>query len=245
MGGSLDIGRVLARGFQTIINQFVVFATLAIILVGIPQVAMSLFSTSTASPAEAMAMIFNPWFFATILMSLLCSFLLQAALVRASILDLRSEPVEVGPVLFEALSLLLPMIGLAIVTGIAVLFGMILLIVPGIILFCMWIVAVPVLVGERRGVFGSMQRSAELTKGSRWWIFLLLVLYVVAAGMVSAVSGFTAVAAGNTSVISLIVNLIVTSLIGMVVSAMIASLYIELRALKEGAAGGGLAEIFA
>ena len=44
---------------------------------------------------------------------------------------------------------------------------------------------------------------------------------------------------------SLIVNLIVSSVTGMVASAMVASLYIELRALKEGAGAGGLAEIFA
>ena len=245
MGGSLDIGRVLSRGFQTIANQFAVFATLAILLAGVPAVVMGLFSTTAATPAAAFATILSPWFWGTFLITILFSFILQAALVRASILDLRSEPVELGPILLESLSLVLPMIGMTFVMGIAVIFGMILLIVPGIILFCMWIVAVPVLVGERRGVFGSLERSAELTKGSRWWIFLLLILYVVAGAIVSALSGFAGIATGDSSVASLIVNLLVTSVTGMVASAMVASLYIELRALKEGAGAGGLAEIFA
>jgi hypothetical protein len=245
MNDSLDIGRVLTRGFQTIANQFAVLATLSILLAGIPAVIMGLFVARAADPAQAFAVIMSPWFWLTFLITILFSFVLQAALVRASILDLRSEPVEIGPILLEALSLLLPVIGVALVTGIAVMFGMILLIVPGIMLLCMWIVAVPVLVGERRGVFGSLERSAELTKGSRWWVFLLLVIYLVAGGIISGVTGrLTGLTGGPSSVPTLIVSMIVSSVTGMVAAVMVASLYIELRALKEGDAGD-LSEIFA
>ena len=246
MNDSLDIGRVLSRGFQTIANQFAVLAALSILLAGIPAVVMGMFAARTAGdPAQALAIISSPWYWATFLITILFSFILQAALVRASILDLRSEPVAIGPILVEALSLLLPMIGMTFVIGISVMFGMILLIVPGIMLLCMWIVAVPVLVGERRGVFGSLERSAELTKGSRWWIFLLLIIYVVAAAIVRSVSGLTGLTAGSASVTTLIVTMIVSTIIGMVASVMVAALYIELRGLKEGEAAGGLAEIFA
>ncbi|MER8441207.1 hypothetical protein NKH36_33005 [Mesorhizobium sp. M1312] len=41
-------------------------------------------------------------------------------------------------------------------------------------------VAVPVLVQERLGVFGSMARSSDLTKGSRWALFGLFLVMIVA-----------------------------------------------------------------
>ncbi|WP_348640382.1 ATP-binding cassette domain-containing protein, partial [Mesorhizobium sp. M2D.F.Ca.ET.226.01.1.1] len=59
--------------------------------------------------------------------------------------------------------------------------GLVLLIVPGIILWLGWSMAVPVLIQERLGVFGSMSRSRVLTKGNRWSLFgLFLILIIIA-----------------------------------------------------------------
>jgi hypothetical protein len=242
MDGSLDIGRVLSRGFQTIANQFAVFAALAILLAGVPAVVARAVVPMALTPAQAVAVFLSPWSWLSMFVGLVLHALLQAALVRASIQDLRFQPVELGPLLGESFSLLLPMIGITIVMFVALAFGMILLVVPGIILMCMWMVAVPVLVEERQGIFGSLRRSAELTKGSRWWIFLLLVIYLVASGMIN---GITELTADSSNLVALIVSLIVSSLTGMVSAAMVASLYIELRGLREGGAASSLAEIFA
>jgi uncharacterized membrane protein len=248
MGGNFDLGRVLSRGFQTIANQFAVFAALAILLAGVPSVLMRALAptlVTAPSPDAPFAMFLAPWFWISMLVGIVLSALLQAALVRGSIQDLRSEPVELGPILMESLSLVVPMIVMSIVIFVGFIFGMILLLVPGIILYCMWIVAVPVLVEERRGIFGSLSRSAELTKGSRWWIFLLLVIYLVVGGVISGMTRFTASMNDTSNIPALIISLIVSSATGVVTAAMVASLYIELRAVKEGGAGGSLAEIFA
>ena len=64
--------------------------------------------------------------------------------------------------LFKSVGLVvLPLIGLAIVAGIAIAVGFVLIIIPGLILLTWWAVAAPALVIERAGVFGALGRAAS------------------------------------------------------------------------------------
>lgn len=247
LAGSLDIGRVISRGFQVLGSQFVTFIPLAVVLVGIPAVLLQLLMpTDTTDPTQALAAVANPLFWLAMLLNLLLASLLQVALVRAAILDIRGERVGLGELLVYSLKLLPSLIGITLLTGLGVVFGMILLIVPGIILLCMWSVAVPVLVEERLGVVGSMKRSAELTKGSRWWIFLLFVIYLIAGSIAGALfAGAGLAPAAAPSLLFIIVTEIASLAVNLVSLAVLASLYIELRLLKDGVTESGLAEIFA
>jgi hypothetical protein len=248
----IDIGRVMQRGFAAIGSNAAAFFLAAIMLVGLPTVVMNYLMLGQVEAVAA-----NPgdpafWstYAALILVSILTTYLLQAAVVRSTILDLSGRPIDFGSSLAAALMLLLPIIGLAIVSGIAIGLGFLLLVVPGVILYLMWSVAVPVLVEERRGVFGSLSRSAELTKGSKGRILGLIVIYSIFSSMISAVvslfsgAGMTgtgeiaspllfAVLAGVTGVVN-----------GVVMAAMLASLYVELRTVKEGASTDSLAAVF-
>jgi len=49
----------------------------------------------------------------------------------------------------------------------------------------MYYVATPVCIAENEGVFGSMSRSAQLTKGHRWQIFGILVLIWIASVIIT------------------------------------------------------------
>jgi len=64
-------------------------------------------------------------------------------------------------------SRLLTLLGAAIITGILVAIGLILLIIPGVILFLMFAVVVPTIVIEKQGIFESLGRSRKLM-GRRW-----------------------------------------------------------------------------
>jgi hypothetical protein len=91
-----------------------------------------------------------------------------------------------------------------------------------------------------------MRRSRELTKGSRWWIFLLLILYLVVAGMVGGVAMLATrplILGGSTA--AGIVQAVLTAALSLLTATTLASLYIELRSIKEGASESTLAEIFA
>src|SRR4029078_4303749 len=63
---------------------------------------------------------------------------------------------------------LLPLVGLAIVAGIGIAIGCVLIIIPGLILLTIWAVAAPVMVIEHPGVFAALGRSRDLVRGYGW-----------------------------------------------------------------------------
>jgi hypothetical protein len=74
--------------------------------------------------------------------------------------------------------------------GIAITFGFILLIVPGLFLLTIWLLIVPAIMLENRGVSASFARSQELVRGYGWSVFgviVLTVLIFIGVGIVFAI----------------------------------------------------------
>jgi hypothetical protein len=63
------------------------------------------------------------------------------------------------------------LLGLNIVSGLGILLGLILLVVPGAYLLVRWSAAVPALIAEDAGVSESLGRSAEAVEGRFWHVF--------------------------------------------------------------------------
>ncbi|MBV8684565.1 MAG: hypothetical protein JO111_16950, partial [Caulobacteraceae bacterium] len=129
--------------------------------------------------------------------------------------------------------------------GLAVIVGTILLIIPGVLVTLALCVAFPVRVAERRGVFASIQRSRDLTRGYRWRIFLAFLAYFGAVVVLQMVIGVVhlvlplSAASWAIAVTPLVSG--VTSLVGAVGIAVV---YCELRAAKEGARPTDVAAAF-
>ena len=241
---SFDIGRVIQRGLGVIGRQAAPFILLSLLLVGVPSFFIQFLMMDRVAAGDFSFVFAGTWVL-SFLVGVLAGYLLQAALVRASIRDLRDEPVEFIPSLVEALKLLLPMIGISILLGLMMIVGLLLLVVPGIIIYLAFIIAVPVLVEERLGVIGSMKRSAELTRGSRWWIFLLLILLLLVSSVIGGTwSIVSAMLGGNAPIVAAAAQMVISTATGLVTATMLASLYLELRLIKEGAGPDGLAAIF-
>ena len=247
----IDIGRVIQRGFQTLGRQAGVLAVLALLLTAVPAIVMGLvlgrtLAAATTNSSASLAMVMSPGYWATILVGVICSALLQGSVVRASILDLRGERVDITSNLVEALKLLLPLIGLSILTSVIVGIGLVLLVVPGIIAILVLVVSVPVLMSERLGVVGSMSRSRELTKGSRGRIFLLLLIFCVIYIAVAMVTAFvlTPMMLTGSIIVGLVAQSVISAIVNLLGAVMVASLYVELRMVKEGVSEQGLAAIF-
>jgi hypothetical protein len=134
--------------------------------------------------------------------------------------------------------------------------------VPGVILALMWCVAAPVQVVEGPGVFASIGRSRELTRGHRWMILVLMIVFVVVAWVAStivAVAGLASTGFGGLMSLATqapafgsfvwFIQVVFTPLVGafesLIAAAGVASLYFELRAVKEGAGAESLAAAFA
>ncbi len=244
--GKFDFGRVFSRTFSAFGNNLPVYLGLALLLTGIPTLLVALavpgligrnpFSTSPIPNI-------GPAFVIGLVVSVIGTYLLQAALIRATIDDLGGRKVDFANCLSTALNNFLPILGIAIVSTFAISFAMVLLIVPGVILALIWSVSVPSQIEEKRGVFGSLARSRELTKGSRISLLGLFIVVYIVAIVIGAITSFVAPLLG--SIAAAIINAGVRSVTSALFATAIAAAYVELRTAREGASTSGLAEIFA
>jgi len=137
--------------------------------------------------------------------------------------------------LFSAVApVALPLIGLAIVAGIAISIGFVLIIIPGLILLTIWAVAAPVMVIEHPGVFTALGRSRELVRGYGWQVFgtiLLVALIEIAVYLVFVIIGIA-----FSDAIRAVLNWIAATLTAPIVALTSSVLYFALLATKEQAA---------
>ena len=119
----------------------------------------------------------------------------------------------------------------------------------------MWSVAVPALVAENAGIIASFGRSRALTKGSRWPIFGVLlvsaiIIYVpivvfgASLGLGSLASSSTRMAASSGLTMLTIIGPIYGVVVASFLNALLTSLYLETRLVKDGVATGTLATVF-
>ena len=251
---NIDVGRVVSRGFTALKANFLPFFGFSLVLAGLPgflQGYLSVFNVEALAAGS-----FSPLdYFGAALLGAAATFLgfalLQGVLTRSTILTLGGREADPGGSALYALRLVLPIIGISICVGFLIVCGFILLIVPGIMVWCALSVAVPVLVEERQGVFDSISRSRDLTRGSRLQIFLLGVLFwvfsAVIGGVVSVVTGASMFPMPGALPNPLILGLgqgLAASLTNVISTVLLAALYVELREVKEGAATDRLADVF-
>ncbi len=100
----------------------------------------------------------------------------------------RGETPEIGDV-FEGFQFFLPALIVAIVVGIAVSLGFILLIIPGLILAMLWAWVFWLMADGKEGLGDLLQESGEITKGDWVGVFVLM-LVVGIVGMIGGVVPF-------------------------------------------------------
>jgi hypothetical protein len=247
--GMIDSARVMSRGFRVFGENFVPFIGVALLLIGLPSAAAQYLAASSALRGEAGGMD-SLLYLGTLLVSWLFGSLLQAILVRATVLDLADAELDLGQCVVTALGLILPIFAISFLVFMGSAIGSILLIVPGAIFYIAMIASIPALIEERAGVFGSMKRSYRLTRGSWLQIFVLLVLFLIFSLFVwsifSLAFGVTLFVPGSDQpVMAASAAALGSTITAVVASTMIASLYIELRSVREGATTNDLASIFA
>ncbi len=246
-----EMGRVVSRTFGVIGRNFVAFLLLALVLAGIPEAITRYFTQSQGAASFSLTRSLLSFAFSVV--GFMALSVLQAALVHGSIADLNGKKASFGDCLATGMRFLWPVIGVSLLTGLAVGFGFILLIVPGVLMGLAWCMSVPAVVVERKGVTEAFGRSADLTRGNRWAIFGLAVIYLLIVWIIDAVAiavtgglSFATLAQGQSGFngvewVLLTVLQVVQSLIG---AAGLASIYFELRSTKEGVGVESLASVF-
>jgi hypothetical protein len=222
--GEFRIGRVLSRTLSLLSRNFPIYFVVAAIA-ALPGV----FVETTVSAGKAA---FSAHFLVVLAMIAL-SPLSHAIMLHTAFQDMSGRRISLSESVGAALGRWLPLIGLSICVGFAVMCGVILLVVPGIILMIMWYVANPACIVERLGVFASMARSSELTKGHRWPIFGMWVLIAITSGVISAaLKGVLGLTGSSGLVIS--GTLAWTALATAFAAVFAIATYHDLRVAKEG-----------
>jgi hypothetical protein len=270
---SFDIGRVISRLFGVLGRNLASFLALSVLLVGIPTALLTTMQLSVlapfigATPGDPTAVfshLFSPLnvglFVATLVVTVAANAVLQGAVIHGAVSDLAGRRATFGESLGVGMRFFLPLMGIGILAALGYFCGLLVLVVPGVLLALAWSVAAPAEVMERTGVFGAFGRSIELTRNHRGAIFGLaiilivvqFVIQIVTQGVIGAGMGARALApgVGGTAgvqgylVAQSVVALVSRTIGGVIGAAGTASVYYELRQVKEGVGAEQLASVF-
>ncbi len=131
------------------------------------------------------------------------------------------------------------LLGLSVVVGVLVGAGLLLLLIPGVLVYLGWLVATPIAVMERSGIARSLRRSAALTTGERGRLLGLvaavLAVTVVLTRFITSLQGqvFDQLSATGALLVSEGISCLLGMITGSWAGAVSALTYIDLRIRKE------------
>ena len=182
------------------------------------------------------------------------NFLMQGIVVYAVFQGLSGQSVNFSESLAVALKRLFPLLGVTISTGFIVMFGYVLLVIPGIIFSLMLWVAVPICIVEKGGVGDALRRSKFLTDGYKGTIFFIVFVTGIIGGIFSGLQSGTGMvfAASGLLESSPQMGIIILALVNTCIAAFSAAFgavvvtvgYYALRHEVEGVAVEDLASVF-
>ena len=162
-----DFGRVLGRTFSTITGNFMPFFLLALLLEGVPTFLANAVSLMAVGDIMSESKLYNMFIndnlgagMITLLviggligfvLYMLAYMTLQGTIIHASVEDFKSEDVNMRTSLSIGWRFALPLLGFTILSSLGVGLGLVLLIIPGVLLMCMWMVGASAVVIEGGG----------------------------------------------------------------------------------------------
>jgi hypothetical protein len=251
MNTTFGVGNVLATGFRIWVKNFVPFMLITALIYS-PVLIWGISSVQGEIDTERFSSVVRTLGYIG-LSTFLLNVLVSAALTYGVVMELQGQRASIGACIATGLVRFFPALGTGLLSLLCIMGGTILLIIPGIIAFCMLYVATQASVIERPGVLNALKRSRELTQGHKLEIFgLLFLLGLLSFGLqkVCQAVALPDVSSGHFEdflrsipkfmYISLAEHMIVGS-----VSAVMASVaYYFLRAEKEGTSAQELAAVF-
>lgn len=270
---AFSIGRVFTRAFGLIRDTFgtvgVFVFLLLLVETGVGMAAQpmmldgmqaSLTDGAQLPDNPAFAIFQSVWYWATLLSGVVASGLAWSGGMHGLLQQAEGGSTSLAECFQRGLARFLPVLGLTILWWLAFALGWLILLVPAAIMASMWAVALPAMVGEGLGIFAAFGRSRELTRGNRLSIFgvlflLIIVYYVLAIMIAGSMFGVGAVSGAMSGAMSLeafgavspwlaLAALPFSWISGMLLKAMVASLYLESVLVKEGVRSDRLIGVF-
>jgi hypothetical protein len=248
-GEKFRSGRVIGRTFSAVSANGLLVWPIALVFIAAPAaaVAFGLLGQQVGATGNLLQ---------SLVVGLFAIFV-QGVVMKACLLQFAGKRHRVGPSLSAGVTNYAAMFGVRWLTGIGEFFGILLLVVPGLIWMTSWVVAGPALIADDLGSQGPLARSAKLTKGSRWPIFGLMLLfylaYFAASLLVGLVIGLNwtllsqvAPKGWGTNGFSDIIAVPFTQMVLEVfVGAGAASIYWELKLVRESGGAEAVSRVFA
>jgi hypothetical protein len=208
----IEAGRVIGEAFDTYTKHIGPLLGAALVVIGLGGLADGLLNATDSIILS----------FVGSLIGLAAAFLYTGFVVKL-VQDVRDGRLDqsVGELLSAAAPYIITLFLAAIIYGIAVGIGLILLVVPGLILITIWAVVAPSIVVENRGAIEAFGRSRELVRGNGWSVFgaiILAVLIVIAIRAVAAAIGFGIADDAGLVVMSVIGSVIASPILALVSS---------------------------
>ncbi|MDQ3363928.1 MAG: hypothetical protein M3680_00650 [Myxococcota bacterium] len=251
MENRFGIGSVLGTGFKIWFKNLLPFMLITS-LIYIPVLIWGIATVQGEPELVGYVKSLETFTRASIMIVPLSNIFVSAALTYGVVMELQGQHASIGSCIATGLSRFFPVLGVAFLTALAVAGGTLLLIVPGIIIFCMLYVATQASVLERPGIMGALRRSRELTDGHKMEIFgLLFLLGLMNFGATKIIETImvdpTTITPENVyGVIRkyMYVDLARAVIVGSIGAVMAAVAYFQLRNEKEGTSASELARVF-
>jgi len=240
----LSITELLDRTFSIYRNHWLAFVGIAAIPNALVlAVNLVMISGATVSGSIALALVSSLIMF---VIYFVASMMTQGATMIAVSQVQLGQPTSISEAFGGIRARVGELIILSLNVGIRVMFGLILLLVPGVYLALRYSLAMPVSVLEQKGISASIERSGDLTRGHLGRILLIYVLLLALfyAGTMAwqlplaLVAGVSSVR-GVTSpfwvqCVSVLGGFVISSCIGPLLTIALALVYYDERVRKEG-----------
>lgn len=240
MEHEFTVGQVLSKSFDVFSKNFP-FMLMVALLASLPMSLIMMVPESVGLTLLAQ------------LVNNLMALVVQGVAVYGVFQHLTGRKVSFTESLSVAFGRLFMLVLISLAVGFLTGIGFLLLIVPGVIVYLMLWVAVPVAIVEKGGVGHALERSRDLTTGYRLRILILSlvvgIIYAAVFGIWAALASMLA-AAGlmpgtvSHSLATLPVNLLTIGLASSLMSVVVTVGYFTLRHDVEGVATEDLAAVF-
>jgi hypothetical protein len=234
----LSVGEILDVSFQLYRRHFAPLATVAVICSGLP-VLLNLFIQASGGMQQHLWLTLVYYAVMVVLSAIATA--ATVFIVSESYLGRR---LDAAGALGRATPFLGRIIACSIFTGVLVMAGFLLFIIPGFIVLCGVCVAFPALVLEPGTTAnGALSRSWALTRGSRWRMFglgvtLVLLLYIPLTALTALAAIFLANGSPDSGLSAGLASLVVAAVIQLflypLVYCVLTVAYYDLRVRKEG-----------
>ena len=247
---SFRVGAVFGRSFELLFRDFGKFFGLSLLSYAPFLLAPFLLPTIVAGGAPLGLVggvppgrIIAGWAGGIALLWMLLSVLCRAIILCGAFEQMRGKSFAVGESVKRGLARFFPILGLILCMAFGAGLASLLFLVPGIIVILMWYVAVPVCIVEGRGPIASLGRSRELTKGSRWKLFGIVIVITVASFLVEVIVQFIFFATAG-KLLAGTATFLCLALIAAYQSILAAVVYHDLRVAREGIDVDRIAAVF-